>query len=99
METGLKRRRLYKSQSIICLDGLSSYANATDVNTNDQRITEKPTSNFVKAPLGQRLFSLVLPALDSPTKRTSLELPGGFLQACHWCKKKIEKDRYMYGYV
>jgi len=100
METGPKRRRIYKSQSTICLDDLSSYANAAHVNTNDQRIIEKPTSNFVKVPPSQRLFSLGLPpALDSLTKRTSPALPEGFLHACRWCKKKIEKDRYMYGYV
>ncbi|RHN57268.1 hypothetical protein MtrunA17_Chr5g0438541 [Medicago truncatula] len=99
METGPKRRRFYKSQSTICLDDLSSDANVAHVNTNDQRIIEKPTSNFVKAPLGQRLFSLGFPALDAPTKRTSPALPEGFLHACRWCRKKIEKDRYMYGYV
>ncbi|RHN51547.1 putative Zf-FLZ domain-containing protein [Medicago truncatula] len=99
METGPKRRRFYKSQSTICLDDLSSDENVAHVNTNDQRIIEKPTSNFGKAPLGQRLFSLGLPALDAPTKRTSSALPKGFLHACRWCKKKIEKDTYMYGYV
>ncbi|AES93730.1 putative Zf-FLZ domain-containing protein [Medicago truncatula] len=96
MENGPKRRRFYKSQSTICLDDLSSDANAAHVN-NDQRIIAKPTSNFVNTPLGQRLFSLGFPAFDAPTKRTSPTLPEGFLHACRWCRKKIDKDMYMYG--
>ena len=99
IDTNFKLRLFYQSQSQTFLEGLSVDANACNPITYDQRIIQNPTSDIVKAPQGKKLFLLELYASYAATKTTSSMFLGGFLQALRLCKKNIEEERYMYGYV
>lgn len=93
-----KRRRFGSSFSLTSLDDSSAGIVACGQIVNDHSIIQNPTSDNVVVLKGKQL-SLDLSASNAATKKTSPMLLGEFLEACRWCKKKIQEEIYMYGYV
>lgn len=80
-----KRSRISESES---LEGVDDH----------KQLSQNSTLPAAPQPQDKQIMSLGLPTSD-PTKRSSPPPFGKFLEACRWCKKKLIKDIYMYGYV
>ncbi|KAL5098653.1 hypothetical protein RYX36_002980 [Vicia faba] len=96
MGSNSKRRRFGSSFSLTSLDDSSVGVVACGEIVNDQSITQNPTSDNDVVLEGKQ-FSLDLSASNVATKKTSPTMLGEFLEACRWCKTKIQEEVYMYG--